>query len=69
MCPTNDRVADTEDFSLKYPSFEEERSYLARAFSLLQPLGYMSPSNQAATQLILYDDKDVSICVAKDSST
>ena len=67
MCPTIDGVEDTEHFLLHCPSFDEERrDLLAGVFSLLQPYGYIDPSNKFLTELLLYGDKGLSNGINRD---
>ena len=67
MCPTNDGVEDTEHVLLHCPSFDEERRVLlAGVSSLIQPYGYIDPSNKFLTELLLYGDKDLSHDVNRD---
>ena len=58
MCPTNDGIETRGHFLLLCRSFEVERlNLLAKVFELIRPYGYIDPSNEALTQLVLYGDK------------
>ena len=61
MCPTNDGIEDTEHF-LFCPSFDVERhDLLAEIVELLRPFVQITDlSNDTLTQLLLYDDQDLS---------
>ena len=62
MCPTNDGIEDTEHFLLLCPSFDlQRRDLLAGIVELLRPFVQIANfSNDALTQLLLYDDQDPS---------
>ena len=59
MCPTNDGIENTENFSLLCPSFEiQRRNLFARVFAFLRPLGYLNIPKEPLTHLLLSCDKD-----------
>ena len=60
--PTSDGIEDTEHFLLLCPSFDVQRQdLLAEIARLLQPVIQIADlSNDALTQLLLYDDHDLS---------
>ena len=62
MCPTSDGIEDTEHFLLLCPSFDvQRRDLLAGIVELLRPVIQIADlSNDALTQLLLYDDHDLS---------
>ena len=61
MCPTSDGIEDAEHFLLLSPSFHvERRDLLAGVVELLRPfVQVINLSNNALTQLLLYDDKNL----------
>ena len=57
MCPTGDGVEDTEHCLLQCPYLSEEgRDLLPGVF--LRPKGYINPSNEVLTEILLNGDKD-----------
>ena len=62
MCSTSDGIKDAEHFLLLCPSFHvQRRDLLAGVVELLRPfVQVINLSNNALTQLLLYDDKNLS---------
>ena len=60
LCPSNDGIEDTEHFLLLCPSFAvPRRGLLTGVLALLRPYGYVSNSNEALMQVLLYGDKNL----------